>query len=81
MSKPFSVLLDRLEAVREKLVRPKEGAGDIFTLVLDSQTLEGAETSASEIALKHKLSMCVLCHNGSELRGFGTLDLAIAAVG
>ena len=81
MSKPFSLLLDRREAVRENLVRQKEGAEDTCSIPLDSQTLQGAEQAASEMAQKHKLSMCVLCHNGKQLQGFGTLDLAIAKVG
>lgn len=81
MSKPFSLLLDRQEAVRENLARPKEGAEDTYSIALDSQTLKGAEQAASEMAQKHKLSMCVLCHNGKHLQGFGSLDLAIANVG
>lgn len=81
MSKPFSLLLDRQEAVRENLARPKEGAEDTCSIALDSQTLGGAEQAAYEMAQKHKLSMCVLCHNGKHLQGFGSLDLAIAKVG
>lgn len=77
MSKPFSLLLDRREAVRENLVRQREGADDTCSIALESQTLEGAKQAAAEMAQKHNLSMCVLCHSGKNLQGFGSLDLAL----